>query len=79
MTDDPILRIPIRVDYRIVDGELTKIGAEYAEIPASMFAEFIIKGFGLPVNLADQTAQEVTYGNQTLQPQAPTPDANRKV
>ena len=41
-----ILRVPVEVTYRIVDGEPVKVRAEYAEISADAFARFLIQKFG---------------------------------
>lgn len=38
--------VPIRAHYRIVDGEVVRESAEYADVPVDTIAELLIRGFG---------------------------------
>lgn len=40
-------RIPVRATMKRVNGEMTMISAEWADIPADMIARFLIEKFGL--------------------------------
>ena len=38
--------VPISATFRIIDGEPVMIDAEYADIPADVFARFLLQKFG---------------------------------
>ena len=42
-------RIPVRATMKRVNGEMTMISAEWADIPADMIARFLIEKFGLDI------------------------------
>lgn len=52
--NEPTIHIPIHATYRIIDGKAVKIDAEYADVPASVIAEMILRGFGLSSNLVTE-------------------------
>lgn len=55
------LRIPIRANYRVIDGEVTRISAEYADISADFFARFLMTGLGMSfeeIAAIEEPAQE---------------------
>lgn len=41
-----ICSIPVQATYRIINGELVRISAEYADISADALARFLIQKFG---------------------------------
>lgn len=42
-------RIPVRATMKRVNGEMTMISAEWADISADMIARFLIEKFGLDI------------------------------
>ena len=42
-------RIPIRATMQYVNGVMTMVNAEWADIPADMIARFLIEKFGLDI------------------------------
>ena len=42
-----ICKIPIQATYKIVDGEVELVSAEYTDIPADNIARFLIQNFGM--------------------------------
>lgn len=44
---DEICRIPVKATMRKINGEYVMVDAEYADIPASAIAEFIVKKCGI--------------------------------
>lgn len=55
------IRIPIRAHYRIIDGEVVKESAEYADIPVDTIAEMLIRAFGgVPVLINEEGGGEAT-------------------
>lgn len=45
-TDGICRNVPISATYRIIDGNPVMIDAEYADIPADLFARFLLQKFG---------------------------------
>ncbi|MCI9575293.1 MAG: hypothetical protein HFJ84_01205 [Clostridiales bacterium] len=41
-----MISVPVSATYRVVDGQVICLHAEYAEISADMFARFLIQKFG---------------------------------
>ena len=41
------IRVPIKATYRVVDGKVTKISAEYRNVSADFFARFLMTGLGM--------------------------------
>lgn len=39
------MRIPVKASYEIINGEAVQIAAEYADIPAEVIAEYLIKNY----------------------------------
>lgn len=49
-----ICKIPIQATYKIIDGEVKLVSAEYADIPADNIARFLIQKFGISPIFADK-------------------------
>lgn len=47
MTNNNLCRIPVKATYRIVDGEAVMVAAEYADIPASAIAAYLVDKLGV--------------------------------
>lgn len=45
---DDILHLPVSAKYKVVDGKLVMVSAEYVDIPAHQVAEFLLDRFGVP-------------------------------
>ena len=50
------IRVPIRAEYKIVDGEPVLQSAEYAEVDARLVAEMIFKSIPNGTGYTDQPA-----------------------
>lgn len=44
---DEMCRIPVKATMKKINGEYVMVDAEYADIPASAIAEFIVKKCGI--------------------------------
>ena len=47
MEENNICQIPMRITYKIIDGQPVKISAEYQDIPADLIAQFLLQKFGV--------------------------------
>lgn len=47
MKNEEMCRIPVIATMRKINGEYVMVDAEYADIPASAIAEFLIRKFGI--------------------------------
>ena len=39
------MKVPVRATYEKINGEMVQVAAEYAEIPAEVIAEYLIKNY----------------------------------
>lgn len=54
-TPEPMCRIPIKATMKYVNGKMTMVNAEWANIPADAIARFLIEKFGLDAERSDNT------------------------
>ena len=48
-------RIPVKATMQYVNGKMTMVDAEWADIPAVAIARFLIEKFGLDAERSDST------------------------
>ena len=55
-TNNNMCRVPVKATYRIIDGAPVMVSAEWADIPAEVIAEMIIRSFGRdPIRREERT------------------------
>lgn len=55
-TNNNMCRVPVKATYRIIDGAPVMVSAEWADIPAEVIAEMIIRSFGRdPIRWEERT------------------------
>lgn len=57
-TDGICRNVPISATYRLIDGEPVMIDAEYVDIPADVFARFLLQKFGKDAIFGKNEIQE---------------------